>query len=45
MVLGAAGFIMGTIGCIGLLFMRMTSEELQDYTAPVDYFNLLFSWR
>jgi nitrate reductase gamma subunit len=39
--LGGAGLVLGIIGAIGL-FLRRRSRELRDYTAPADYFNLLF---
>ncbi|HJX31553.1 MAG TPA: respiratory nitrate reductase subunit gamma [Thermodesulfobacteriota bacterium] len=41
-VVGVAGMILGTIGCVGLLIIRATSSDLHGYTAPVDYFNILF---
>jgi nitrate reductase gamma subunit len=40
--IGVFGFILGIIGCIGLIIKRATAEELKGYTAPVDYFNLIF---
>jgi nitrate reductase gamma subunit len=41
-VMGVVGFILAAIGCIGLIIRRATAEELQGYSAPVDYFNLIF---
>jgi nitrate reductase gamma subunit len=41
-VVGVIGFVLGIIGCIGLLIQRATAEELQGYTAPVDFLNLIF---
>jgi nitrate reductase gamma subunit len=32
----------GAFGSLGLLLKRISNEELAGYTAPVDYFNLLF---
>ena len=39
--IGGAGLVLGILGAIGL-FLRRRSRELRDYTAPADYFNLLF---
>jgi len=41
-VVGWIGFVLGILGCIGLIIKRATAEELQGYTAPVDFFNLIF---
>ncbi|MFA4915756.1 MAG: respiratory nitrate reductase subunit gamma [Syntrophales bacterium] len=41
-ILGAVGFIVGTLGCIGLLFLRVFDSDLRSFAAPKDYFNLLF---
>ena len=41
-LVGVVGLFLGAVGCIGLLLIRATADELQDYTAPVDYFNLIF---
>ena len=38
---GAAGLVLGLIGAIGL-YRRRVSRDLRDYTAPADFFNLLF---
>jgi nitrate reductase gamma subunit len=39
--LGGAGLVLGILGAIGL-FLRRRGRELRDYTAPADYFNLVF---
>ncbi len=39
--LGGAGLVLGILGATGL-FLRRRSRELRDYTAPADYFNLVF---
>ncbi|MDY6862335.1 MAG: respiratory nitrate reductase subunit gamma [Thermodesulfobacteriota bacterium] len=36
------GFILGIFGSIGLLIRRSTSEELEGFTSPKDFFNLIF---
>jgi nitrate reductase gamma subunit len=41
-IFGAVGFILGTIGAIGLLLRRAFNEDLRAFAAPVDYFNLVF---
>jgi nitrate reductase gamma subunit len=41
-IFGAGGFILGIIGSLGLIIRRATAEELKEYTAPEDYFNLFF---
>jgi nitrate reductase gamma subunit len=41
-IVGVVGLILGIIGCVSLIIRRITAEELQGYTAPVDYFNLVF---
>jgi len=43
-VLGWAGLILGNMGSLGLLHRRLTDRELRDYSAPADYFNILFIW-
>lgn len=40
-VVGVLGLLLGLYGTLGLLWMRMTDENLQDYTSPITYFNLL----
>lgn len=41
-VLAAFGLALGTIGALGLMHRRLTNEDLKDYTAPADIFNLAF---
>ncbi len=38
--LGAAGLILGTYGCAGLLVKRIFDPGLSTYTSPREYFNL-----
>ena len=40
LVSGVAAFILGIFGTIGLLVKRSVDEDLRNYTAPIDYFNL-----
>ena len=40
-LLGVAGLVLGILGAVGL-YLRRVSRELRDYTAPADYFNLVF---
>jgi nitrate reductase gamma subunit len=40
--LGVTGLILGIIGAVGLLHRRMVVWELRDYSAPADFFNLIF---
>jgi len=40
LVSGVAAFILGIFGTIGLLVKRSLDEDLRNYTAPIDYFNL-----
>ena len=42
MGVGIAGFVLATFGCTGLIIKRSTDEDLRLYTAPRDYFNLVF---
>ena len=42
LITGGAGFVLGTIGCIGLLVKRITDTNLKTYTRRIDYINLLF---
>lgn len=39
---GMIALIIGAFGSLGLFLKRATNAELASYTAPVDYFNLLF---
>jgi len=41
-VLAVIGFILGTIGALGLAVKRMTDKALADQSAPIDYMNLLW---
>jgi len=41
-VLAVIGFILGTIGAIGLFIKRMTDPALNDQSAGIDYMNLLW---
>jgi nitrate reductase gamma subunit len=43
MIVGAAGFILATIGCIGLLVERLADENRRLYLSPIDYFILIFT--
>ncbi len=40
LISGVAAFILGIFGTIGLLVKRSLDEDLRNYTAPIDYFNL-----
>ncbi|MCJ7660359.1 MAG: respiratory nitrate reductase subunit gamma [Anaerolineales bacterium] len=39
---GIVAFGLGTIGSLGLIVKRATNQNLELYSAPVDYFNLAF---
>lgn len=39
---GMAAFALGAVGSLGLAVKRVSHADLRLYTAPVDYFNLLF---
>jgi len=41
-LVGIMAFILGIIGTLGLIVKRATKRELSLYTAPIDYFNLMF---
>jgi nitrate reductase gamma subunit len=41
-IFGVVGFILGSIGCLGLLLMRTFDRGLRSFAAPKDYFNLIF---
>ncbi|MCE5264353.1 MAG: respiratory nitrate reductase subunit gamma [Deltaproteobacteria bacterium] len=41
-VMGWGGLVLGTIGSLGLLYRRWTDPELKNYSAPSDFFNLVF---
>lgn len=38
--IGAGGLVLGLFGSAGLLWMRLTDEDLRDFSAPVMFFNL-----
>ncbi len=39
-IVGAGGLVLGLVGCLGLLWMRYTDENLKDYSSPVTFLNL-----
>ena len=39
---GVVAFVLGALGSLGLVIKRAGNADLRLYTAPVDYFNLLF---
>ncbi len=39
-VVGAGGLALGLFGCLGLLWMRYTDEDLRDFSSPVTFLNL-----
>lgn len=41
-VVAVIGFILGTVGAIGLVIKRMTDPELTEFTAGIDYLNLIW---
>ncbi|MEW6448075.1 MAG: respiratory nitrate reductase subunit gamma [Bacillota bacterium] len=41
-VVGTVAVFIGAFGSLGLLLKRIGNDEIKAYTAPVDYFNLLF---
>jgi nitrate reductase gamma subunit len=41
-VVGVSALVLGTCGAIGLIVKRATDKNLARYTAPADYFNLVF---
>jgi nitrate reductase gamma subunit len=41
-VVGLAAHVLGAGGALGLMLKRATNRDLQRYTTPLDYFNLLF---
>ena len=40
-IFGGVGYVLGTIGAIGLLASRLSDPRLKNYTSPVSLFNLL----
>ncbi|HMK33715.1 MAG TPA: respiratory nitrate reductase subunit gamma [Desulfomonilaceae bacterium] len=41
-VIAVIGFIMGTIGALGLLYKRLSDTVLHEHSAGIDYMNLLW---
>jgi nitrate reductase gamma subunit len=41
-VISVIGFILGGLGAIGLLIKRASDKELSEFSAPIDYMNLLW---
>ncbi|HTY22166.1 MAG TPA: respiratory nitrate reductase subunit gamma [Desulfomonilaceae bacterium] len=41
-VFGVIGYILGTIGALGLIVRRATDPEMKDFTAGIDYMNLIW---
>jgi nitrate reductase gamma subunit len=41
-ILAVVGFILGTIGAVGLAIKRANDPELNEFSAPIDYLNLLW---
>ncbi len=39
-IVGAGGLVLGLYGCLGLLWMRYTDENLKEFSSPVTYLNL-----
>jgi nitrate reductase gamma subunit len=39
-LVGVAGLVLGLVGCLGLLWMRCTDENLRDFSSPVTFLNL-----
>lgn len=42
MVMGVVGFVLGTIGALGLFFKRLADPVLHDQSAGIDFMNLLW---
>ena len=42
LVVGVAGFVIASFGCIGLIIKRSMDKDLRLYTTPIDYFKLSF---
>jgi len=40
-VLAGVGYALGTVGALGLLLTRISSDDMRNSTAPVTYFNLM----
>jgi nitrate reductase gamma subunit len=41
-LVGVISLLLGTIGSLGLIIKRITNQNLRLYSAPIDYFNLVF---
>lgn len=41
-VMAVVGYILGTIGVVGLVIKRIADPELKEFSAGIDYFNLLW---
>ncbi len=41
-IIGVTAFVLGLVGTVGLIVKRAITRDLALYTAPVDYFNLVF---
>jgi nitrate reductase gamma subunit len=41
-VVGTLSLVFGFVGSLGLIIKRLTNPDLRLYTAPIDYFNLVF---
>lgn len=39
---GVVGYILGLVGVIGLVIKRKTDPELSEFSAPIDYMNLIW---
>jgi nitrate reductase gamma subunit len=42
MAVGISAFVLGACGAVGLIVIRATDKTLALYTAPIDYFHLVF---
>jgi len=42
LITGSLGIILGTLGTLGLLLKRAATRELREYSAGVEFFNLIF---
>ena len=40
LVTGVGGLALGLVGCLGLLWMRLTDESLKEYSSPITFLNL-----
>ena len=41
-VFAIIGYVLGTIGVVGLIIKRMTDQAMNDYTVGIDYMNLIW---